>query len=282
MKLILCITIAIFLYCALTTIFGVAPTSRARNLAAKNNKSGIITTTIEKLSKLLSTKISLSIMKKSKLNSLLRVSNTTGTPEEFTAKSYVISIMVLFLIPVLALSHELLALIPVILALYIPHHRYKKLEEIADKRKNTIEKELIKFVMYMASAIKSEKNIISCIEQYKDNFDTPLTQELTYTLADMRIGSYEQALINMNNRNHSTAISKLVQGLIDALKGNDMTIYFENLSYELASEWENRLRQQALDQEPKISRLSLILFGMGILTVFTVLITGLISSTTLI
>lgn len=273
----------ICLYCILAIILKVPifSTRRARSFTTKTKQDGFITKLNRKFASYLTPFINPSIMKKSNIKKLLRVVNSNETPEEFLAKGYALSAFAFILVPVFYLLNKPLALIPLIIVLYIPRYRYKKIEDAALKKEASIESELIKFVMYMASAIKSEKNIINCMEQYKLNFDTPLTDELEFTLAEMRVGSYEKALRNMSHRNNSSSITKLCDGLISALNGNDMSIYFFSLSLELESDWEARLRQQVLDQEPKISRMSLLLFALATLTIFIVLIFSLTSSTSI-
>ncbi len=140
---------------------------------------------------------------------------------------------------------------------------------------------MLKFVMYMANAIKTEKNIITCIESYIMNFDTPLTQELTLTLAEMRVGNYEQAIKNMAQRNNSEAMSQLSSGLLSMMKGDDTTVHFTNLGIVLTARWEETLVRQAKAKKPKITQLSMIMFAVAIVTIGIVLASALSSSTLL-
>ncbi|MFI3326848.1 MAG: hypothetical protein R3Y35_11850 [Clostridia bacterium] len=280
MQQILIILLSIALYNILAIILKLPRFNikRARAMMSGYEKTGWLSEYIDNFSEKLSKFIKLSVMKKSKIQKLLSLAHSSETPEQFTAKSYVYMILPLPLVVVFLFANPMLAVFPVILSAYLYRRCYNTLKEEGNKRQRNIENEILKFTMYMTSSLKSERNIIRLIEQYKANFDTPLTEELTLTLAEMKTGNYEKALANMSKRNNSNAVNGLVNGLISSLQGNDMTVYFENLSYELTSEWEQTLKRQAMEQEPKISKLSMILFAIAVVTIFAVLITGLTSS----
>ena len=269
---------AVFLYSIFSIILKVPSFKTSRAFKQDSEKSGLLTDLLDKLTQKLAPKIKLSIVKKNKLEKMLAVASSTTSPEELTAKSYITALLPLGLIFIFAFVEPIFCSLPVILSFYLYRREFNLINEAGEKRQRNIETETLKFVMYMANALKSEKNIMTCIESYKMNFNTPLTEELTVTLADMKIGNYEKALKNMEHRNNSSSISRLTRGLLSAMKGDEMTLYFENLGYELTNEWEQSLKKQALLKKPKITRLSFIMFGVAIITVFAILITALTSS----
>ncbi len=280
MEFIIFFAVAVALYNILAILLKVpkADFKRARSMMSGYAKTGFLTEYIESLSSRLSKFISLSIMKKTILLQQLTLAKRTQTPEEFVAQTYVYAVLPLPLCLILIFANPVFAIMPLGISFYLYRRCYNKLREDGEKRQKNIENEILKFVMYMTNSLKSERNIIRLIEQYISNFDTELTEELTLTLAEMKTGNYEKALNHMAKRNNSKAVSNLVNGLISSLQGNDMTVYFENLSYELTGVWEQTFKKQALEQEPKISKLSMIMFGISVATIFVVLIVGLTSS----
>lgn len=280
MKLLLIVLISITLYNGIAIWLKIPAFQirRARSMMQGYAKSGWLTDQLQWLSLKLSKHIELTLMKQDKLQTLLTLAHSSEIPAEFVARRYVYAALPLLLLPVIAMSNPVLCAFPILLSAYLYRRCYNVLVEEGNKRKRKIENEILKFTMYMTSSLKSERNMVRLIEQYNENFHTPLTEELSYTLSDMKTGNYEKALQKMAKRNNSTAVDRLVQGLISALSGNDMTVYFENLSYELTGQWEQTLKRQALAKEPKISRLSMLLFVVAVVTIFAVLLTGLTSS----
>ncbi|MFI3228034.1 MAG: hypothetical protein R3Y09_11625 [Clostridia bacterium] len=280
MKILLIITLSVALYTILTIVLRIPKLNlkRAKDMMSAYEKKGFLTEYVSIFSMKLSKIISLTIMKKEQIKKLLTLAKRNTTPEEFVAESYVYALLPLPLSVVLFFVNPMFAVFPLIFSFYLYRRSYNTLREDGEKRQRNIENEILKFTMYMTNSLKSERNIIRLIEQYIANFDTPLTDELKVTLAEMKTGNYEKSLANMSKRNNSNAVNSLVNGLISSLQGNDMTVYFENLSYELTSEWEQVLKRQAMAQEPKISRFSMILFAVAVVTIFAVLITGLTSS----
>ncbi|MFI3205963.1 MAG: hypothetical protein R3Y33_01830 [Clostridia bacterium] len=277
----LVVLLFLVLYLFLAVVFGVPKLGIRKAYKKNNEKTGIITEIINSLSKLLSKKIKLSIMKRNKLESSLAIANNTLSPEEFQAQVYVKTALPLPLCLIFAYTSPILAIIPLAISIFLYKNTISELENEGKKRQNSIENELLKFVMYMSNALKVERNIITCIESYNKNFNTALTQELSYTIADMRTGNYEKALKNMNKRNNSYSISRLTRGLLSAMKGDNMSTYFDDLGYELSMRWEENLKAQALAKKPKIVAMSYIMFAVAIVTVFLILATALTSSNTL-
>ncbi len=281
MNIILIILVAVFLYSLLSIALKIPSFNASRAFKENDQKTSILSDILDKFTVKLTPKIKLLVAKKSKLEKLLTVAGDTRTPEELVAKSYVNVLASLCLAPLLFLADPLFSVFAVLLAGYSYRREFNLVKEEGEKRQRNIEQEMLKFVMYMANAIKTEKNIITCIESYIMNFDTPLTQELTLTLAEMRVGNYEQAIKNMAQRNNSEAMSQLSSGLLSMMKGDDTTVHFTNLGIVLTARWEETLVRQAKAKKPKITQLSMIMFAVAIVTIGIVLASALSSSTLL-
>lgn len=203
-----------------------------------------------------------------------RALNAAGmkeTPKEYVAAAVVPSAAVLLIAVPVYFINSLLAVIPAAFAVYLYIHKYSFASRQCGSRRTVIEKELPRFVAFMANELKSERNVLELIDTYKANYNSPLTEELSITVSDMRTGNQEQALHNLETRINSPMLSELVRGLQSEIRGNDMTLYFENLGYKMADVWRERLKQQALKKEPKLNMMSLMLFLFSVATVFIVL-----------
>lgn len=241
-------------------------------------KNMLISNMISVLSAKLAPIIPMNIVRKTKMEKILNAANSKQTPKGFMADTWVRALLPLPFTVIAALIHPLLAIAPLGLCWYMYNHRMEALKKQGERRRLEVEKEMPRFVAYMSNTLKTERNIISCIDTYIANYHTALTRELSITVADMRMGNAELALQRFETRSNSPFVSQLVRGLLSSMRGNDMTAYFENLSYTLTNAWEQRLRGQALRKQPKIERMSYILFGIAMITVFTVIIATLTSS----
>ncbi len=191
MNIILIILIAVFLYSLLAIALKVPSFATSRAFKQNDQKTGLLNEVLDKFTVKLTPKIKLLVMKKSKIEKLLAVANDPRSPEELVAKAYVNAVASLTLIPFLLMIEPLFCTFALLLAFYSYRREFNLVKEEGEKRQRNIENEMLKFVIYMANALKTQKNVITCIESYKMNFDTPLTEELTLTLADMKIGNYE-------------------------------------------------------------------------------------------
>lgn len=265
----LSLALLVLLYCAAASLLKTPPwkVSLAYKRPVKKKSTGIVSSCTKWLARYLP----LDKFRAAEIQRELDAAGISVSPKEYiaaavlpAAASLLIAVPVYFITPILAL-------IPAALAVCLFLHRYSSANRQGDSRRTAIEKEMPRFVAYMANELKNNRNVLELIDTYKANYSSPFTEELSITVSDMRTGNQEQALQNLETRINSSLLSELVRGLLSALRGDDMTLYFDNLSYKLADVWRERLKQQALKKEPKINMMSLILFMCSIITVFVVL-----------
>lgn len=84
-----------------------------------------------------------------------------------------------------------------------------------------------------------------------------LGAELDTTIADMRTGNYENALLHFQNRVGSTMLSDIVRGLIGTLRGDDQQMYFKMLSFDMRQIEQNNLKKKRPKQMQKYSMMML-------------------------
>lgn len=273
MKYILLILLFLFLfvalYCIAASLLKTPPwkASLAYKHPVKKKSAGIFSGAVKWLARY----IPVDSYREAEIQRALSAAGMKETPKEYVAAAVVPSAAALLIAIPAYFINSLLAVIPVAFAVYLYIHKYNSANRQCSSRRTEIEKELPRFVAFMANELKSERNVLELIDTYKANYKSPLTEELSITVSDMRTGNQEQALHNLETRINSTMLSELVRGLQSEIRGNDMTLYFENLGYKMADVWKERLKQQALKKEPKLNMMSLMLFLCSVITVFIVL-----------
>lgn len=270
--------IVIALYCIFSVCFKVPPfLNTNRNKSKTKFTIKLIDATAVSIAKF----IPMSMMKIVTLEKALTSANIDKTPKEYMAGVYLSSSIYFIIAIPLCMIDIIFGMIVLGIAVYMFRSNSKKVFKQSDKRKMLIEKELPRFIAYMSSSLKTNRNVLQLLNTYRQNYESELSRELSITISDMHTGNHEQALQRMESRINSSMLSDLVRGLISSMRGDDMTRYFENLGYKIASVWRQRLREQALKKEPKIDKMSYILFAASLASIFIALGSALGSSSSL-
>jgi pilus assembly protein TadC len=97
------------------------------------------------------------------------------------------------------------------------------------------------------------------LESYAESAGPELKHELTITVADMKSGNYEDAIIRLESRVGSSMMSDVCRGLIGILRGDDNKIYWASLALKFNDTARQQLRLQAQKVPKKVKRLSMCL-----------------------
>lgn len=68
--------------------------------------------------------------------------------------------------------------------------------------------------------------------------------ELDQTIADMKTGNYENALIHFETRIGSPMLSDVIRGLIGVLRGDDQRMYFKMICFDMRQIEQNNLKRK--------------------------------------
>lgn len=264
------------LYC-LAAVLLELPAFKAAKAFRKTDrrKTGTVRIFLSDCAKALAKFVPLGMLKEIEIQKQLDAANMKIPPKEFMAEIILYGLLPLPLTVPAYLASPALAPLPALYAVYLVFHKYNDLSRLGDARKREIEKSLPAFVSYMANALKSSRRVLDILDAYRANYNTPLTEELAITVADMRTGNPEMALQHLGTRINSPFLSELVRGLLSAMQGNNMSGYFDNLGFELNREWERRLRLQSLKKKEKIKHMAYLVFGCAALTMLAALIVAL-------
>lgn len=216
--------------------------------------------------------------KHSRMINVLKAAGISMTPEVYSA--YAIAkagAILLGVIPCLILI-PLLSPVLVILAALTYFKEIRKADEQLKAKRDQIEGELPRFVATIEQTLKSSRDILAMMENYKKNAGPVFVRELDVLTADMRSSSYEAALTRFEARLNSPMLSDVVRGLIGVLRGDDSAVYFQMLAHDFKALELQRLKSQAQKIPPKIRVFSFIMLMCFLLTYLTIIAVQILNS----
>lgn len=261
MLIVFFIFLSIGFYFILADIMKVPTLKKAKHIVAlnkqeKKNKAKSLEVILMEYATKLSEHIRLDDYKRDKLEIILRSADIKMTPETYMSDVYIKTGMILvFAIPSLLIS-PILSIIFVAISVAVYFNEYNRASNILKKRKGKIEHELPRFAMTIEQELMTSRDVFRILENYYKNSTSNLGRELEITVADMRSGSYEEALRRFESRIGSSSLSEIVRGLLGVLNGNDETLYFRMLAKDLKELEYQRLRGIALKRPEKIKKYS--------------------------
>jgi flagellar protein FlaJ len=159
--------------------------------------------------------------KRNQMSNTLKAAGFAITPEVYTAQALVkAGAILLGLIPCLFLI-PLLSPALVFLAVMVYFREIKRADEKLKAKHEEIESELPRFVATVEQELKSSRDVLSIIENFRKNAGKAFSSELGILTADMRSSGYEAALTRFEARLNSPEVSDVARGLISVLRGDD-------------------------------------------------------------
>lgn len=273
MAIIFGISVAVFLYTLLSVIFIFPPIQIFKSKKGNKKKlKGLFSKLHCKLRDEVASVIPVGELKRQSLTKALKTTGTSETPQQYIADTYLTGagIFLLYLIPIILLPDYALGfiLMAVLVCFLVLRNRYKQIFKAVDEHRIQVETEIPRFVSHTTEALKTNNNVLSIIDSYRENYSGPLVDELSETVGDMRTGNEEIALRRLDARMNSAILSELIRGLISVYSGEEMTEYFKNLGIKATEMWRQRIRANALRVEPKVSLASYIMFGVAMASMF--------------
>lgn len=209
----------------------------------------------------------ISMAREIRLSNMLERSGTSENPKEYVSRLAVtFTFIAAFALPLLFLSKiaAMIILIGAILAVFIIHTETK---DKSTQLQVLIEDEIPRMVESITHKLETKRNVIAAFDAYTQNYDTFLSRELSKTVADMRTGSPEIALQRFELRMNNPILSQFVRGVLATMRGENMTLYFNELIIKVSSMRKQRLTQLALKIKPKVSAMALLraFWSIGVL-----------------
>lgn len=209
--------------------------------------------------------------KRNRLEKTLRSAGIKMTPEAFTVYAMLKAFGICLLAVPCSFLFPLVIPLIVILAVAVYFKEIGKADEAMREKRGAIEKELPRFVATVEQELKTSRDILSIMENYKKHAGVHFSYELDVTCADMRSSSYEAALTRFEARIGSSQLSDVVRGLVSVIRGDDSAVYFKMLAHDFKLIELQRLKAEAQKIPPKIRVFSFGMLMLFLLTYFAVM-----------
>ena len=148
---------------------------------------------------------------------------------------------------------------------------YQKAFDTVTKKKKLIERELPRFATSLQQSLTLDRDVLKMLVSYRRIAGPYLSQELDTTIADMRTGNYESALLRFQNRVGSNMLSDIIRGLIGTLRGDDQQMYFKMLVFDMRQVEQSMLRKEAQKRPKQMQKYSMLML-LCILLIYAVVL----------
>ncbi len=268
----------------LSTAFADIPTSRTSKMMmlAKKQKGAkneqLLDVYITKIAKLFAPYLRLDRLKRNKLQAALTIAGLVLTPEVYTARAWVTAgavglcaLPMAFLMPLF---------VPVLIgtAVALWFSTYYAAFDFVKKRRRLIEAEIPRFALTIGQNLENDRDVLKILTSYRRVAGRDFGAELDQTIADMKTGNYENALIRFETRIGSPMLSDVVRGLVGVLRGDDQRMYFKMICFDMRQIEQNNLKKEAAKRPKKIQRYSMMMLICIMIIYLVVLCTEVLSS----
>lgn len=256
-------------------------TSRMMMIAKKQTGSGndrLFDVYVTKIAEKLSPLLRLDPIKRNKLLLTLSIAGIPMNPESYTIKAFLTALLTGLAGLPLFLVMPLMGFLVIGLAVLMWFSTYYKAFDIVKRRKKLIEAELPRFAVSIQQGLATDRDVLKLLTSYRRIAGPHLGQELDTTIADMKTGNYENALLHLQNRVGSTMLSDIVRGLIGTLRGDDQQMYFKMLVFDMRQIEQNNLKKEAAKRPKQMQKYSMMMLFCILLIYVVVLSVEVIGS----
>lgn len=239
-----------------------AKTSRVMMLAKKQTGTGdekLADVYITKVAEKLSPVLKLDPVKRGKLEVALHIAGMNLTPECYTMKAFLTAFLTLLTGVFLLMLLPMAGFAVMGLSVLMWFSSYYQVFDVVKKRKKLIEAELPRFAVSIQQSLSTDRDVLKLLTSYRRIAGPHLGQELDTTIADMKTGNYENALLHLQNRVGSTMLSDIVRGLIGTLRGDDQQMYFKMLVFDMRQIEQNNLKKEAAKRPKQMQKYSMLM-----------------------
>ncbi len=258
-----------------------AKTSRMMMSAKKQTGTGnekLFDVYLTRIAGKLSPLLRLDPIKKNRLALTLVIAGIPLTPECYTMKAFLTALTAGLLGVPFFLFMPLMGFLIIGLAVMLWFSTYYKAFDLVKKRRKLIEAELPRFAVSIQQGLATDRDVLKLLTSYRRIAGPHLGQELDTTIADMKTGNYENALLHFQNRVGSTMLSDIVRGLIGTLRGDDQQMYFKMLVFDMRQIEQNNLKKEAGKRPKQMQKYSMMMLFCILLIYVVVLSVEVIGS----
>lgn len=268
----------------LSTAFADIPTSRTSKMmmlakkqrGTKNEQ--LLDVYLTKVAKLFAPYLRLDRLKRNKLQAALTIAGLELTPEVYTARAWVTAGAVGLCALPMALLMPLFVPVLIGTAVALWFSTYYAAFDFVKKRRKLIEAEIPRFALTIGQNLENDRDVLKILTSYRRVAGRDFAAELDQTIADMKTGNYENALLRFETRIGSPMLSDVVRGLVGVLRGDDQRMYFKMICFDMRQIEQNNLKKEAAKRPKKIQRYSMMMLICIMIIYLVVLCTEVLSS----
>lgn len=268
------------LSCAIVDV----PTSKtSRMMMLSRKQQGIkneklLDVYITKVASLIAPYLRLDKLKRNKLKRAITIAGMEVSPEVYTARAWVTAVVVgLCSIP---MTFIMPLFVPILIGLAVAlwFSTYYAAFDYVKKRRKLIEAEIPRFALTIGQNLENDRDVLKILTSYRRVAGKDFGAELDQTIADMKTGNYENALLHFETRIGSPMLSDVIRGLIGVLRGDDQRMYFKMICFDMRQIEQNNLKKEAAKRPKKIQRYSMMMLICIMIIYLVVLCTEVLSS----
>ena len=278
-----CILLGVSAY-NLSCAFADIPTSRTSRMMMlarkqqKARKEKLLDVYITRIACLAAHFLRLDRLKRNKLQVALAISGLEMTPEVYTARAWVTAGAVGICALPMAFLMPLLSPVLIGLAVALWFSTYYAAFDFVRKRRKLIEAEIPRFALTIGQNLDNDRDVLKILSSYRRVAGRDFGAELDQTIADMKTGNYENALLRFETRIGSPMLSDIIRGLVGVLRGDDQRMYFKMICFDMRQIEQSSLKKEAAKRPRKIQRYSMLMLVCIMIIYLVVLCTEVLSS----
>ena len=248
----------------LTCAFADVPTRKTTRMMLLAQRQGkrrenIFDVYAAKVSSKIAPYVRLDKMKRASLERTLKIAGNSLTPECYVAKAWVIAGTVALCAVPMAFLIPLMVPVLIGLAVALWFSTYYTAFDYVKKRRKRMEKEIPRFALSIGQSLENDRDVLKILTSYRRIAGKEFGAELDQTIADMKTGNYEQALLHFEARVDSPLLSDVTRGLIGVLRGDDQRMYFQMITFDMRQIEQNELKKEAAKRPRLIQRYSMMM-----------------------
>ena len=248
----------------LTCAFADVPTRKTSRMMLMAQRQGkrrenIFDVYAAKVSSKIAPYVRLDKMKRASLERTLKIAGNSLTPECYVAKAWVIAGTVALCAVPMAFLLPLMVPVTIGLAVALWFSTYYTAFDYVKKRRKRMEKEIPRFALSIGQSLENDRDVLKILTSYRRIAGKEFGAEIDQTIADMKTGNYEQALLHLEARVDSPLLSDVTRGLIGVLRGDDQRMYFQMITFDMRQIEQNDLKKEAAKRPRLIQRYSMMM-----------------------
>ena len=229
--------------------------------------------------KVISPFIKIADYKKKRMGIQLARAGIEFTPEEYFARSFLMSATAFVCsFVLLSVTMSSMKFVSVVLAVVVFFHFHGEVKDKLKVKDRQIEAELPKFIRAIVQGLKTEKDVIKLLETYQTISGVGLKYDIEVLIMDLKSGNFEEGMTDFDKRVGNAYISRLTKALIATQRGDNQESSLNYLISDMGT-LAKEMMQRELNKRPgRVKMLVIPIVMVAVAALFYVIGMNLFSS----